>query len=363
MQRTALVRSLKAGFHPSRWGNFVALFLVLVLWRMTEGERLSGENSANYLLILLTLAYAYAVTPMPWQWTGDGRAMAPFPRGVLQSLLWNTLLLSPILFIPVLVLGPGTFLGKHPGAALPGWPSSGLAETFAIFGHALCFAMPVGWFLAREEANKAAKAESEAVQRTLEGAARQAQMLALQSQLDPHVLYNVLSGLSELIHEDPNKADEAVVSLSRLYRKLTALGRQDAIPLRQEREIIQDYLTVEQIRLGPRLRIHWDWDETLDASLVPPLLIQPLVENAIKHGLSPMEEGGDLRISLHAEAPAMRVRVSNNGLPLDPDRREGTGLANLQARLSLIGGGSSLHLGLVDGWTVADLLLKPREGA
>ncbi|NTV74559.1 MAG: hypothetical protein HGA66_10170, partial [Holophaga sp.] len=95
----------------------------------------------------------------------------------------------------------------------------------------------------------------------------------------------------------------------------------------------------------------------------PPLLIQPLVENAIKHGLSPMEEGGDLRISLRAEAPAIRVRVSNNGLPLDPDRREGTGLANLQARLSLIGGGSSLHLGMVDGWTVADLLLKPREGA
>lgn len=362
MQRLTLIHAVKARFHPSRWGSILATILLLLLWRVMEGESLVGENSANHFLILLSAVYAFTVTPVPWQWTADGCRMAPFWRGLFQSLLWNTLLLTVILIIPFLAVGPEAILGKHNdlGPTRLGWLSSGLSMGLILLTRSLCVAVPVGWFLAREEATQAARLESEAVQRTLEASARQAQMQALQSQLDPHVLYNALSGISELIHEDPQKADEAVVCLSRLYRKLTDLGRQDAIPLNLERELIRDYLTVEQIRLGSRLRIEWYWSKTLDSAFVPPLLIQPLVENAIKHGLAPMEEGGVLRILVHEKASAIQVQVSNNGVPLGPDRREGTGLSNLRARLELLGEGATLHLDSVDGWTIADLTLRKR---
>jgi hypothetical protein len=360
MQRTALTRALKARFHPTRWSSVLAFIVLLVLWRLMEGESLVGKNSANHALILVSTVYLFTVTPIPWQWTGDGRRIAPFLRGLLQSLAWNTLLLLPLLVVPFLAQGPDAIFG-HPND-LSGQSPWSLALGWSILSRALFVAVPAGWFFAREEAAKAAKAESEAIQRTLETSARQAQMLALQTQLDPHVLYNALSGISELVHEDPHKADEALVSLSRLYRRLTTLGRQDLVPLHQERELIQDYLHVEQIRLGARLRIQWDWSGAHDALLVPPLLIQPLVENAIKHGLAPLEEGGELRISLRQEDAAVRVTVSNNGLPLDPTRSEGTGLANLKARLALFGNGSSLSLETVEGWTVAELDLKLMGG-
>jgi LytS/YehU family sensor histidine kinase len=118
---------------------------------------------------------------------------------------------------------------------------------------------------------------------------------------------------------------------------------------------------VEQVRLGSRLQVTWEWPEALNERRLPPLLIQPLVENAVKHGLSLEEEGGLISISLAViEGDLLRIVIANTGRPLDPEPREGTGLSNLSDRLALIGSGSSLDLRREGPMTVADLRVFSR---
>ena len=214
------------------------------------------------------------------------------------------------------------------------------------------FAMILGWFLAEKE--RAESAEKEMV-----GLVRQAQARALQSQVHPHALYNTLSGLTELVHEDPDAAEEALVGLTELLRMLTHHSAASELPLAQERALIRHYLRIEEIRLGPRLTVSWNWPEWADAVVLPPLLLQPLVENAIKHGITPSPEGGTLKIGVFRTSQGLVLRVANTGMPLGEKHAEGTGLKNLRERLSLLEHlAPSLELRTEDEWTLAELRLR-----
>ena len=201
-----------------------------------------------------------------------------------------------------------------------------------------------------------------AARRELEIHAREAEAQALRAQLDPHVLYNALGALSELARENPAATEEALLDFSDLYRRLTLLRERPFITLSEERELLERYLAIEALRLGARLKVEWDWPDALDALSVPPLLVLPLVENAIKHGVAPVRAGGRLRLAVaRLQNGSLRVLISNTGQPLNPDgASQGTGLRNLRARLALLGSGTSrLDLGSEDAWTVAHLQLAP----
>lgn len=338
------------------------MFLMLFSLRWLFVNKLGSENNLREAVFFALLAYAYTLAPIPWQWTKDGRRKATFPIGVLQALIWNSLIQIPILSTLISLHGPGAILGQDKFSTMVrlGVPPSNFSMGLVLFGYGLLISMLIGWFISREESNKYARAEAEDARRTLEFATRQAQAHALQAQLDPHVLYNALSGIAELIRDDPKKAEEAVLNLSDLYRLLTDLGKRSSISLREERRLMEDYLAVEQMRLGSRMRVSWDWPTELNDLEVPPLLVQPLVENAIKHGLSPQEEGGALRIGVWRKADsALHVEVMNNGAPLDPSWESGTGLSNLSARLELLGAGSGITLRQEGEWTVASLDYRP----
>ncbi|MEI6473614.1 MAG: histidine kinase, partial [Holophagaceae bacterium] len=188
---------------------------------------------------------------------------------------------------------------------------------------------------------------------------------ALQSQMSPHVLFNAISGLTELVWKDQKATEAALVSLAQLLRGLLDSSTRPVDPLATERLLVEHYLAVEHIRLGTRLRVAWDWDQQLESHLVPPLLLQPLVENAIKHGIAPCREGGELRIFLRAEGSGFCLGVANTGLPLAEGHAEGIGLGNLRERLSLLGERPEcLTVQGQDGWTVAALHLgRNPEGA
>jgi len=221
----------------------------------------------------------------------------------------------------------------------------------------LPFAMVLGWFLSEKE--RVERAESALLERE-----RQARARALQSQLHPHVLFNVLAGITELVHEDPEAAEEALVGLTELLRMLMRHGSALSLPLGQERTLLRRYLGIEAIRLGARLEVQWTWDEDLDRVMVPPLLLQPLVENAVKHGISPSPEGGALRIEALRTGAALLLRVSNTGLPLSPGFRDGTGLGNLRERLALLPEPRPvLELRQEANWTVAELRIEGTLGA
>lgn len=361
MRRPELLQAFKARFLPDRWPGIIAFCMLIAAWRYLEGESFLDQSLGHYAYIGLGLAYAYGVSPIPWQWTNDRRPMAPFLRGLIQAVLWNGFLLA----LPVLVL---LALGKVMALvdkdqlarlARPGHAASWEIALLTSLSHIFWIACAAGWSIAREEARRSAAREAEEIRRSLEAATRQAQIQALQAQLDPHVLYNALSGVTELIHEAPAKAESAIIHLSNLYRRLTDQGKRDRVPMSEERHILEDYLAVEQVRLGPRLSVTWDWPEEVDSHLVPPLLIQPLVENAIKHGLSSEDAGGTLLISARAKgSDLLDILVANSGHPLDAGWQEGTGLGNLRARLALLGGGSSFSLRSEGGLTLAEIRVK-----
>jgi hypothetical protein len=354
--RDAVLLALRARCHPARWGAIPLFLLLLLAVRISLGESVLRAGPRMVALLLAFMAGFLLLAPLPWQWTGDGAPRAGLLRGSLQALAWNAAWIAALL---------GAFALLRQAWPMPDVPV--VVRVFmertalpreVLFGAATFpLAFLAGWFVAEKEASDQERREALAVQARSEAALRQAQGAALQAQLDPHVLYNALGGLSELVREDPGRAEAALESLADLYRRITAVGGRAQVPLREERAVLEDQLALEALRLGPRLAVDWAWPASLDALPVPPLLVQPLVENAVKHGIAPHPGGGALRLEACLEGRALRVVVANTGRPLDPAAPPGTGLANLRARLALLGG-ARLDLRQDGAWTVAELRLE-----
>jgi len=176
----------------------------------------------------------------------------------------------------------------------------------------------------------------------LEAELASARLDVLKTQLHPHFLFNVLNGISTLIHRDVSTADKMLTKLSILLR--TALDRSNTnqVTLREETEFLNEYLAIEQLRFGESLQINFDIDDGLQDAIVPSFLFQPLVENAIKHGLEGGSRPGNVYVSCRKMEGHLRLEVSDDGVGLNTDEdimTSGVGLSNLQARLQRLYGG------------------------
>jgi two-component system, LytTR family, sensor kinase len=169
----------------------------------------------------------------------------------------------------------------------------------------------------------------------------------LRSQLDPHFLFNALHVISELVHVDPSRADRMVTRLGDLLRMSAALARSSDVALRKELEFVNAYLEIQEARFGGRLRVRRTVDAaTLDAA-VPSLIVQPLVENAIRHGTSRRASGGQIEIVASRVGGSLVIEVLDDGpgLPADQMPDEGIGIGHTRARLAqLYGNDGSLEL-------------------
>jgi signal transduction histidine kinase len=168
----------------------------------------------------------------------------------------------------------------------------------------------------------------------------QSQLQALQHQLHPHFLFNTLHAISTLVHRDPDKADAMIERLSDLLRiTLRKVGAQE-VELAEELEYLRAYLDIEQVHFGPRLVIAYRVDAAALDALVPTLILQPLVENAIRHGLEPQVRGGSLTIEAEGDGDTLWLRVRDNGVgfPKGVPRRDGLGLQNTRSRLDRLYG-------------------------
>jgi LytS/YehU family sensor histidine kinase len=206
----------------------------------------------------------------------------------------------------------------------------------------------------------AARAHSEELREASEAEAMVAKNRLLQSQIHPHVLFNALNGLAELVYKNPKAAERAIRHLADLLRRIMRASEFMRLPLGEERKIIADFLALEAIRLDNRLRVTWEWDESLDTIEVPPLLLQPLVENAIKHGIAPSIPGGDLILRARAQEGTILLEVWNSGEPFrDSLAGGGIGVKNLCSRLSLhFGAGASFSIGPSGEGTLACIRLE-----
>ena len=170
--------------------------------------------------------------------------------------------------------------------------------------------------------------------------AREAELKAFKAQIDPHFLFNSLNAVAALCGSRPADAREMTQLLADFFRQTLRLGALDRITLAQEIDLASRYLAIEKVRFGPRLGVRIDVDDAARATQVPPLLLQPLVENAVRHGIASTLEGGTVDLSASVDDGVLRIRIEN---PADPDRAdargEGIGLQNARGRLAAISGG------------------------
>lgn len=314
-----------------------ALLLFYVLYLAADAPRWLGNlrHPGDYYdtfgsIALLFASFAW-IAPAPWQWDGLGGSVPSLRRGSVQSFLFIEGLVGLQMALTWLNY---RWMGRP-------FPQGYLAYNIAVTAPLM---MIIGCLVAIRE-------HEERKKQLAEEDARMARTRLLQSQLHPHVLFNALNGVAELILKDPPAAERTVRNLSDLLRRLLEVSETGTIPLEEERRMVENYLAIESMRLGDRLDLEWQWQEGLDGVEVIPLLLQPLVENAIKHGVAPHEEGGRLRILGSLEAGVLRLEVWNSGEPLvAPKTRKGIGLKNLRARLAVTYGAA------------ASFTLTPRDG-
>ncbi|HYM33779.1 MAG TPA: histidine kinase [Steroidobacteraceae bacterium] len=169
--------------------------------------------------------------------------------------------------------------------------------------------------------------------------AREAELKSLRAQLDPHFLFNSLNSVAALIGSDVASARRMCYLMSSFFRKSVSLGREESIALSAEVDLVETFLSIEAVRFGERLRTHFEVAEDVRNLSVPPLVLQPLVENAVHHGIAHLLEGGDIKISAQRRDNILQLSVEN---PCDPDRPAsrgaGVGLNNVRARIDTLYG-------------------------
>jgi two-component system, LytTR family, sensor kinase len=162
----------------------------------------------------------------------------------------------------------------------------------------------------------------------------------LKMQLQPHFLFNTLNTIAELVHTDPEAADQMITRLGRLLRLSLDHASHQVVPLRQEVDFLRVYAEIEQVRFQDRLQVVWDLaPDTLDGA-IPTLLLQPVLENAIRHGVTPMAGRGRIVIASRCEAEDLVLEIGDNGQGLPPGGvpREGVGLRNVRERVAQLYG-------------------------
>ncbi len=288
----------------------------------------------SMIYAFLCLAAWYPCSALPLRGTSAVRAlMTHLATAVVSTTLWS-----------VLAMGLARGLdrsGLFPGAEERIRGQLGLLMAAGALLYLLAVAahyLVVAFEASREADRRTLRAEVEA---------REAELRALRSQVDPHFLFNSLNSISSMITADAEGARSMCVQLGDFLRASLRLGMRATVTLAEELETLELYLNLEQTRFGSRLEVNLEIDDTSRACAVPPLVLQPLVENALKHGISTLLEGSTVHIAARRRSGRLSLLVEN---PVDPDVPErpgsGLGLTNLRRRLhSLYGNAARLRAG------------------
>jgi two-component system sensor histidine kinase AlgZ len=171
--------------------------------------------------------------------------------------------------------------------------------------------------------------------RALSPALTEARLQALQARIRPHFLFNSINAVLSLIRQDPRRAEQVLEDLADLFRVLMADNRQ-LTQMAREVDLARQYLNIEALRLGERLQVKWEIDGMPPDAMIPPLVLQPLLENAVYHGIEPRSEPGVITISIEREGDQVHIALSN---PYRPENNHHAGnrmaLANIRERLAL----------------------------
>ncbi len=318
----------------------VALCLSIALL-LTAFDHRHFERHLLYSFAIGMCCYtSMEATRLLLAWTNDrlrqARGLAPHESGFGSG--WRGI--GPALLVCMLV-GPvaGTALGDLlTGAQSPSLLRLESVSTRITVAMTIVASVASVFVLSMMERLSGARAQAEAAQRQ----AAENQLKLLESQLEPHMLFNTLANLRVLIALDPARAQDMLDRLIAFLRATLSASRTGSHPLSAEFDRIGDYLALMGVRMGPRLQVRLDLPAPLRDLPVPPLLLQPLVENAIKHGLEPALAGGVIEVAARREGDELVLQVSDTGVGLaagEPPRESGFGLTQVRERLATLHGG------------------------
>jgi uncharacterized membrane-anchored protein YhcB (DUF1043 family) len=318
------------------WGIFSAIGLAINL--------VNGGNVRNLVIShILFFLYSIGLTHVYRRRIQRWRLRQP---SAVRKRLW---LFGGILVISLIQ----TALVISIDIALNGWRAGDWPRA-AVAG--LAWGMYIGtlvWTIVYVRITERRAQEQRETQ--LQLALRAAELRALEAQVNPHFLFNCLNSIRGLVVENPALAQDMITRFAALLRYNLNRDRQHTVPFAEEAEIVEDYLALESVRFEGRLRIQFDVDPEAKAVQVPPMILQALVENALKHGVARRPEGGDVQIHASAANGRLVLRVTNSG-ELGPARPHDTqlGLKNIRDRLHLLyGDRASLSLQNGNGTVVA----------
>jgi two-component system sensor histidine kinase AlgZ len=283
-----------------------------------EAWSLSSPLAVLYALICLAPWYMCRVLPLgsspAFKVLGNHLAAA-----IVAGLTWI-----------VLAKGLALALGRYVFARLNERFSPQLPLLFGIGVLLYSLSVALHYVLLSLESSKEAETrEQEAL--TL---ARESELKALKAQINPHFLFNSLNSISALATVDGQRARDMCIKLSDFLRSTLKLGEKQSISLADELALAKAYLEVEQVRFGARLRVEIDADAGCERCVVPSLVLQPLVENAVKHGIAGLVDGGTIRLEAHCGNGRLQLKIDNDFDPESPAAsRHGLGLRNVRDRL------------------------------
>jgi two-component system sensor histidine kinase AlgZ len=317
-------------------GLLAAVVALPKIFTWTEALALSIPLTLLYGTICLSSWYLCRVFPL--ERTGWPQLLILYAvAGLLTSALW-------------ILIGNGWVMGLERFALLAPMSKRFVAITPFLVGiGVILFTLTVAvhYLIITFEATK------EAEQRELQSRilAQEAELKALRAQINPHFLFNSLNSISALTTQNPSAARAMTLRLADFLRKSMRLGAQEMIRLEEEVSLSLNFLEIEQIRFGSRLKVEENMDDLCKTCLVPPLILQPLTENAVHHGIARLVDGGTIRLGAEWRGSVLHINVEN---PTDPDhpraKKNGVGLENVRKRLNALYG------------TDARLLTEEKEG-
>ena len=303
----------------------------------------AGSSWAEAMVLVLPLSIVYAFlclaawypcSAFPLRGTSAAKALVThLATAAVSASLWSAAAMGLARALGRGGLFPGVEDRIHGQLGLL-IAAGALLYLLAVAAHYLVVAFEAS----READRRSLRAEVEA---------REAELRALRAQVDPHFLFNSLNSISSMINSDPRGARAMCVQLGDFLRASLGLGARVTVTLAEEFETLELYMDLERTRFGSRLEVDLEIDDSILGCAVPPLVLQPLVENALKHGISTLLEGGTVHISAGCRSGRLLLIVENPFDPEAPGRRgTGMGLSNLRQRLhSLYGPAARLRVG------------------
>jgi hypothetical protein len=278
-------------------------------------------------------------------WSGTGLVGTHIFRTYSKKRPWRTVPQLAFRLALAIVLIPAVMVAVQTATSDLFWHLTG--ENDPRRSSILAHFIPAGsvvivWcalYLSAHEVRRRQAMEVEALRLAL--VAQVAQFHTLRSQLNPHFLFNCLNSLRELIRDEPERAERVVTELAELLRYTLQADRVETVPLREEIHTVRQYLSLEKVRFEERLRLRFDIDPGVLNVQVPPMLVQTLAENALKHGIAKRPEGGELAIRAHMKGRELEIVITNPGFVSSGANSTAVGLENARERLRLAYGGAA----------------------